>query len=343
MKAPFRGRAAFSTAAPLAQSNYREPCYDIHTLDPRFKQDGVAFRYIVVRLQLNSEGKLEPVGAGVLCQTQAEADESLANLKARSKRDIGIVQVPGFGSVGTVSNHRRTIAEFKPICRTYPNRKKVWLAREIEIDQDTLAEKVIRESEAPSKDKAVALAKQWCDEYDRAAKSAKTACASKIGPPPTPPRCDPLTDADIDDDVPKAKLLALKRQWPRCFAIFERWKSEPITEQETQDAYLLDLAEQGGGLWPERQHFSQKFLYALAKAADHYQKRGVSKTTDAAIYLIAFNWELGWCFLPDAELAQKLSAILKPTTFTPGQVKQYRSRTLELVTKHKSGPSEKVP
>jgi hypothetical protein len=80
----------------------------------------------------------------------------------------------------------------------------------------------------------------------------------------------------------------------------------------------------------------------LHKAAQNYARRGKSKIIDTAIYLIAFNWELGWCYLPDEQLAEKLGEILE-TKFTPEQVKQYRYRTLGLVSKHLPGPPPKSP
>lgn len=58
--------------------------------------------------------------------------------------------------------------------------------------------------------------------------------------------------------------------------------------------------------------------------------------------MIAFNWELGWCYLADAEIAAKLEEKLK-ATFTAEQVKKYRSRELGLVAKHLPGPSPNVP
>ena len=159
-------------------------------------------------------------------------------------------------------------------------------------------------------------------------------------PLPPPPHCNPLTQTDLKDDLPAAKWTALRRQWPHCFELFEKRKTNPnakISDQECQDAYLLDLVERGYDPKADTIRADLQLCSALAKAAKKFAQRGKRKDTDMAVYLIAFNWELGWCYLSDAEIAEKLGGILK-TLFTPEQVEKYRYRTLGLVAKHLSGP-----
>jgi hypothetical protein len=108
-----------------------------------------------------------------------------------------------------------------------------------------------------------------------------------------------------------------------------------------EDAILLDSFAQGRTGAGGTIRCDPQLISALHKAAQRFARRGKSKTTDAALYQIAFNWELGWCYMPDAEIARKLREILK-IKFTPGQVKQYRYRELKLVSKHMPGPPPKA-
>jgi hypothetical protein len=168
---------------------------------------------------------------------------------------------------------------------------------------------------------------------------------TKSNTPLPPSRCNPLTQSDLKDDLPEAKWTALKRQWPHTFEVFERQKANPgvqISDQQCQDAYLLDLVEQGYDPKGETIRGDLQFITALHRAAKRFAERGKGKVTDVAIYLIAFNWELGWCYLSDGEMAKKLGEILK-TRFTAGQVKIYRFRTLGLLAKHLPGPPPNSP
>jgi hypothetical protein len=78
-----------------------------------------------------------------------------------------------------------------------------------------------------------------------------------------------------------------------------------------------------------------ELISALHRAAHNYSTRGKSKIIDAAIYMIAFNWDLGWCYFSHKELAEKLTEFLE-TPFTDRQAKNYLV-TLGLYTKHKHG------
>jgi len=146
----------------------------------------------------------------------------------------------------------------------------------------------------------------------------------------------------------EAKQIALQRPWRHCFEIFEKRKADPnykIADQQFEDAYLLDLVEQGGDLKScagETIRADKQLISALHKAMGKFAKRGKTKITDSAIYMIAFNWELGWCYLSDEKIAKKLGEILE-IPFTPGQVKQYRFRTLGLLAKHLPGSPSKSP
>jgi len=143
-------------------------------------------------------------------------------------------------------------------------------------------------------------------------------------------------------------MKALQRQWPRCFEIFERRKANPdtkIPDQQIEDAYILDLVSQGADLCAatdgKKLRPEMELVLALGNAAKNYALRGKSKITDAAIYLIAFKWELGWCYLSYEQLTETLGEILE-TPFTPEQVKK-QVYSLGLYTKHKPGPPTNLP
>ena len=252
----------------------------------------------------------------------------------------------GFGSVAPGTNFRRIINEIGVACKTLPNGQKLWLAYERETDKDTLEVTVIRRKETFNQQEADSLAKGWLNEYNQKKKAYFDSIAKSVAPLP-PPRAAPLTKSDMED-LEKAKMTALQRQWRHCFELFEKQKTDPtdkIAAQQFDDAYLLDLIEQGGELWTcadGNVRADMQLIAALHKAAQRYASRGKSKIIDAALYLIAFNWELGWCYLSDASLAEKLSDILE-VRFASEQVEKYRYRELGLVAKHLPGPSPNSP
>ena len=228
-----------------------------------------------------------------------------------------------------------------------PDGKILWLAYERETDQDTLEVKTIRRKETGDEGEANSLARKWLAEHNQKKKAYFDSIGKSVTPLP-PPRCTALTKREIED-LGKAKMTALQKQWPRCFEIFERGKANPnskIPDQQVEDAYRLDLVGQGVDLRfvtdGKNLRPDMELVNSLHKAAQNYAKRGKTKIIDTAIYLIAFNWELGWCYLSDEQLAEKLGEILE-TPFTPGQVKQYRYRTLGLVAKHLPGPPPNSP
>jgi hypothetical protein len=312
------------------------------------RQDGQDFSFAVVPYKLTEAFTLEQSGPGVLCQTKEEADESLENLDKRTRRHLVSVQWPGNGRMAWVSNFRRYFTEIEVLFKNLADGKKLWVAIERETDHDTLEVKVLRRKETDSEGEARFCANQWREECELK-KKVHFDSVNKCVTPTPPPRCTPLTKSDVQD-LANAKMIALKKQWPCCFKIFERQKSNPTTkipDQEVEDAYQLDLVANGSDPFLKtakegKIRADMQLISSLHKAAKNYANRGKSKILDTAIYLIAFKWELGWCYLSDEELAQKLGEILE-TKFTSGQVKHFRYRTLGLVAKHSSGSPPKSP
>ena len=304
------------------------PFYAWVKLPEPHRQDGNDFSYVVAPFKFTDEMKGIQNGAGVLCQTEAEAKETYENLRARGKKHLVAVQAAGFGIVGWVTSCRRTCNEIGVSYKLLPGGGKMWLAFDREVDLDTLETKIIRRKEADSEEEARYWHKQWQDEYNQKKKAHFDSIGKSVTPPP-PPRCTALTKQEIED-LGKAKMTALQKQWPRCFAIFEKQKLNPsckVPDQQIEDAYLLDLVANGGDQFLKSVEGGKvradiQLISSLNKAAQNYARRGKSKIIDTAIYLIAFNWELGWCYLSDEQLAEKLGEILE-TKFTPGQVKQY--------------------
>jgi|GEM_PF-2696880 len=349
MKTPFQGQSKVVPAdlpeavkQEFLQSN--SPRYIWIALPEPMRQIGHDFSFLVLPVKLTPDLVLEQCGQGVLCQTEAEMKESLELLSQKGKEPIVVVQSAGFGAVGKITNFRSFLTEQSVRYRLRKNGKKEWWALEREIDKATGEVTVLRRQDAANEAEATRIAKQWLQEYEQEKKKYSDAIAKSNTPPP-PPRCTPLTQIELKDDLPAAKWTALKRKWPHSFEIFEKAKANPsvkISDQECQDAYLLDLVEHGYDPKTETIRCDLKLAEALTKAAKKYVRNGKRKVTDLAIYLIAFNWELGWCYLSDAEIAAKLKENLK-TQFTPGQVKQYRLRELGLVAKHLPGPPPKSP
>jgi hypothetical protein len=347
MKTPFEGEFKIvptDLPEPLKQEflQANSPKYIWVALPEPIQQRGHDFSFAVLPVKLTSDLALEQSGRGVLCQTEAEAKESMELLSQREKTPIVLIESAGFGMVGKVSNYRAITTEIGAYSRPVPNGGREWWAWEREIDKATGEIKVLRRQDASSEVEATQIAQKWQQEYNEKKNRCDNAAAkSKIPAPPA--HCLELTPSEIKDDLPAAKWAALKRQWPHSFAIFEKRKANPnipVSDQECQDAYLLDLAEQGHKPHANTIRGDTKLRSALAKAAKNFARRGKSKVTDLAIYLIAFNWELGWCYLSNAELAEKLCEKLQ-ISFTPEQVEKYRYRTLGLVAKHLPGPPQK--
>jgi hypothetical protein len=349
MKTPLQGQFKFaptnlpeSVKGELIQD--KAPRYMRIALSQPVRQIGHEFSFVVLPVKLTPELVFKQCGRGVLCQTEAEAKESVELLSQQDKEHIVLAQAAGFGIVGKITNVRNLVTEQSVRSRLGQNGEKQWWALEREIDKATGEVTVLRRQDAADEAEATRIVKHWLQEYQRRKKKHFDAIGEPNTPPP-PPRCKPLTPFELKDDLPAAKWTALKRQWPRSFEIFERRKANPdakISDQECQDAYLLDLVEQGYDPKADTIRGDLNLAKALTKAAKRFAGCKKRKLTDLAIYLIAFNWELGWCYLADAEIAGKLGEILK-AAFTPEQVEKYRYRTLGLVAKHLSGPSPKSP
>ena len=349
MKTPLQGQFKLvptnlpeSVKSELLQDS--SPRYMWVALHEPVRQLGHEFSFVVLPVKLTPDLVFEQCGQAVLCQSEAEAKESAELLTQRDSKPIVVAQGAGFGTVGKVTNIRHFIREQSVRSRVGKNGQKEWWALEREIDKATGRVTVLRRQDAADEAGATRILKQWLEEYQRKQKQCLDAGRTS-DTPPVPSRCKPLSPVEIKDDLPAAKWAALKRKWPRTFEIFERRKASAnavVSQQECQDAYLLDLVEQGYDPKAETIRGDLKLAEALTKAAKRYARRGKRKLTDAAVYLIAFNWELGWCYLSDAEIAEKLCQTLK-ARFTSEQVEKYRYRTLGLVAKHMSGPSPKSP
>ena len=347
MKLPFPGDFQIVTTnlpeafrKQLLEDN--KPRYVWVSLPQPIRELGCDFPFIVLPIKMTPDSVLKQCGRGVLCQTEAEAKESVELLTERDKEHIVVAEAPGFGVVAKVTNSRSVITEQSVRSRSGGKDKRIWYALEREIDKATGEVAVLRRQDAADEADATRIAKQWLREYEQEKKLYFDAVAKSNAPPP-PACCKPLTAFELKEDVPAAKWTALRRQWPRTFEIFDRRKQDPkqpITAHEYQDAYLLDLVEQGYDPKDETIRGDLKLAEALTKAAKNFARAGKRRLSDLAVYLIAFNYELGWCYLSDTEIARKLQGILNKR-FTQEQVKKYRYRTLGLVAKHFSGPTPK--
>jgi hypothetical protein len=351
MRAALRGKVTFQPldwpeAVKQDFLSVEQPRYCWFKLDPFIRQDERDFFYAVAPFKVNDQMTLEQYGAGVLCETETEAKESFQKLTERSKKFPVVAQWAGYGTVGWVTNHRQIGNEISVIYKTLPDGKVVWIAREREIDEDTLEVKLIRFQRVANETEAKTYAQAWLNEYNEE-KRKYLESAGKSLTPPAPPHCAPLSKSDLQD-IAMAKIEALRKMWPHCFELFDRQKATPslsISNQEYEDAYLIDLVEHGAGLWNAAGgsvRADMGLISALHKAGERHAKRGKSNIIDTAIFLVAFNWDLGWCYFSDRQLADKLNEILK-TSFTENQVKKYRYRKLGLVAKHMPGPELKSP
>jgi hypothetical protein len=318
MKTPLQGQFELaSTNLPesvrtdLLQDN--SPRYMWIALSQPVRQIGNEFSFVVLPVKLTPQLVFKQCGRGVLCQTEAEAKESVELLSQQDKEHIVVAQAAGFGIVGKITNLRNLVTEQSARRRLGQNGEKQWWALEREIDKATGEVTVLRRQDAADEGEATRVAKQWLQEYQRRKKEHLDASGKTDAPAP-PPRCKPLTPFELKEDLPAAKWTALKRHCPRSFEIFEKRQTNPaakIPDQGCQDAYLLDLVEQGYDPKADTIRGDLNLAEALTKAAKRFARCKKRKLTDLAIYLIAFNWELGWCYLADAEIAGKLGEILR--------------------------------
>jgi len=316
--------------------------YALIKFDKPFEEKGHHYPYAVAEFEFEGEKEINKCVPAIICETEAEANETEAILSGRQRKDIGIFQTAGAGGVCWAKNYQRITNEIAVMRKKLPGGKTAWWAVERETDQDSLEVTVIRSKREATEQEAKTLATQWLNEYHREREKAQAAMAKGVTPEP-PPRCEKLTKTDREDLL-KAKMTALQRQWPHCFKIFEKRKADPkwkANDQEMENAYLVDLVAQGHSQPAETIRCDLKLISALHKAAERFSKRGKTKITGIALYLIAFNWELGWCYSSDGEIAKQLGGILK-TAFNAEQVRKYRLRDLGLVSKHHSGPDSRT-
>ena len=344
MKTPAQGKITFEASEvseQVKQVVLREssPCYLSIPLKKSVQLNGREFSFVVLPIKLTPEKQFQQVGRDVvLCQTQAEADESGELLTAAAKEHIGLFQSGNLGGVAFASKLRVVNTRFVTRQATSPGGKKVWMAFELERDQATGEITVKRKQKAQNEMDARRIAQQWQAEFDAEKKKHFDALAKSKVPPSAPPRCELLTESDRGD-MAKAEMDVLHRLWKHCFELFDKRKAGcHFSEDDCRKAYLLDLAEQGGNPLSSKQPAGtdKEFWRALMKAGTR-AARGKNKLLLCLVdYLIAFNWKLGWCYLSEKELAEKISSITK-TTFTSGQIGKRRER-LGLVAKHLPGP-----
>lgn len=228
-----------------------KPDYFLVQFDLPYRQDGRDFWGLVVRLKLTKDMVFEQYGEGFLCETETEMQETremLANLTARDRKYLVAAQMPGLGIVGWLVNFRRAVTEIRTASCNLLDGKKGWMAFECESDLDTLAFKILRRQEATTKEEAQFIARQWADEQERNRIARLKAAATSFAPPRPPARCTELSHFDMED-LAKAKFVALKRQWPHCFELFEK-KTKILpnltdAQEQAENAYALDLVGQG--------------------------------------------------------------------------------------------------
>lgn len=253
------------------------------------------------------------------------------------RKELVVSPAPGFGTVAVMTQHRRSSPEIQ-LRKIKNGGKTLFWAEAIERDLDTGKVRIIRSSkETESQEKAVLLYRQWCAERVKKERDYWAAVAkAKAFKPPPPPGCDPWTDDD-EKKLREAQRIALQNQYPRCFA--------HLKTPKFNDGCAFDMVANFGSALKEflPEEFSvrddSQFRGEL-RIAKRQHAGGKGKLIDRVCVLIAFNWKLGWCYLSNEQLAEKLGAILG-IEFTEGQVKKYRGRTLLLKTKHPQGPPRK--
>jgi hypothetical protein len=137
-------------------------------------------------------------------------------------------------------------------------------------------------------------------------------------------------------------MAALRREWPKFFAGIEaapRASNDALT-----DAYLIDLAEHSRNISTALAiRPDPALITALAAALHRCGKRRKANANTFAVSFMAFNYMVGWCYLSDAAIADKLSTALGKK-FTARQVEHFRLRDLgKPYSKHLPGPEPKEP
>jgi hypothetical protein len=332
------------------------PCYISYTLLETITLSGKNFDFAVFQIKLTSKNQLQQIGRDVVfCQTEEEANESGELLTAAAKEDMGIIRTGNIGGVGFVKKTRFIITEHAAGKMTLPNGKKVWMAREAEIDRATGEVTVKRKQQAANESEAERIAKQWLAEYNAEKQKHFAAIEkSKIPLPRPSDRHEKLMKTDLEDAA-KAQMEVLRRQWKHCFALFDQRKDGGhFSEDDCRKAYLLDLAENKLNPIADKNILpaiaDDAFWRALIQASNRAAKAKKKHIMLAVDYLLAFHYPLGWCYLSQKERAEKINALMPGHNFTPHQIDE-RQRRLNLgagaapglVAKHPSGPPSNLP
>jgi hypothetical protein len=304
---------------------------------------GNTYPFVVGKFKMTPKHEFEQVGDDVvLCETEAEMKESVQLLSEMTREVMVAMQCGNIGLVAFVQPGGRCIIPgFTVGQKTLPDGKKVWVVAELEMDKATGAKTLKRKKEVDDEQEARRIYQQLINESDQDKKNHFDSLAkSQIPPVPANPfRCDTLTPVDIDDTA-KARMAVLRRQWPHCFEIFDnRNAGRNFTIDECRKAYVLDWAEQGENPLAVKDKIpadaDMEYWNALKRASDRAAKSKKKVLLLKVDYWIAFNWQMGWCYLSGKELAEKVSGIAGKT-FTAGQIKQRRDN-LGLVAKNHSG------
>lgn len=348
MKIPATGQFKFvaldlseSTKAELLKSD--STSYVGCPLNEPLNVGGNTYSFVVGKFKMTPKHEFEQMeNEVVLCQTEEEMKESVQLLSEAAAEVMVAMQC---GNIGTVAfaqpGVRCIIPGFSVGQKTLPDGKKVWVVAELEMDKATGKKTLKRKQELENEQEARRIYQQWIEESDQSKKSYFDGVAkSKIPPTPANPfRCDTLSQVDMDDTA-KARMAVLRRQWPHCFEIFDnRNAGRRFTIDECRKAYVLDWAEQGENPLSVKDKIpagaDMEFWNTLKKASDRAAKSKKKLLLQKVDYWIAFNWQLGWCYLSGKDLAKKASEIAGKT-FSAGQIKQRRDK-LGLVAKNHSG------
>ncbi|HEY1717581.1 MAG TPA: hypothetical protein VGH42_04705, partial [Verrucomicrobiae bacterium] len=159
MKIPFEGESKILPTNLPEQFKQeflqdKSPRYIWVALPQPIRQIGHEFLFIVIPVKLTPELVLEQCGSGVLCQTEAEAKESMELLSLQAKEHIVVAQAAGFGIVGKITKSRSFIREISVRYRDGKGGKKEWGAFEREIDKATGEVTVLRRQNAADETEA---------------------------------------------------------------------------------------------------------------------------------------------------------------------------------------------
>src|SRR5258708_14905973 len=195
MKMPFHGEIKIVPNAlpePVKQDllygNSRR--YIWANLSKPVLQIGHEFSFIVFPLNLTPEGAFEHTGSLVLCQTEAEAKESMEMLSEAGRETLAILQTPGFGGVGKLTNIRHFSTEISVRFRRNADGTAEWWAFERGIDKATGEVTILRPQAAADELEAKRFAEQWRSEIESNKRKIGEPAAILNAPPPA--NCRPF-------------------------------------------------------------------------------------------------------------------------------------------------------